>query len=81
MHSHKHGCYIIFSVRNIYQRDQGYQRKYHQLIMERNGKIKPDSAVALATAYRLDGPGIEFQWGRDYPHLSRSALRPTEPPV
>jgi hypothetical protein len=29
----------------------------------------------------LDGPGIDLQWGRDFPHLSRPALGPTLPPV
>ena len=37
----------------------------------------PGSAVGIATAYGLDGPGIESRWGRDFPHLSRPALRPT----
>jgi hypothetical protein len=41
----------------------------------------PGSIVGIATAYGLDGPGIESRWGRDFPHLSRSALRPTQPPV
>ena len=40
-----------------------------------------DSSVGIATAYRLDGPGIESQWGQDFPHPSRPALRPTQPPV
>ena len=40
----------------------------------------PGSVVGIATAYRLDGPGIEFRWGRDFPHLYRTALRPTQPP-
>jgi hypothetical protein len=35
-----------------------------------------DSSVGTATAYGLDGPGIEFQWGQDCPQLSRSAPRP-----
>jgi hypothetical protein len=39
------------------------------------------SVVGITTAYGLDGPGIEFQWRRDIPHLSRPALRPTQPPV
>jgi hypothetical protein len=39
------------------------------------------SSVGTATAYGLDGPGIETWWGRDFPHLSRQALRPTQPPV
>jgi hypothetical protein len=41
----------------------------------------PGSVVGIATAYGLDGPGIESRWGRDFPHLSRPALRPTKPPV
>jgi hypothetical protein len=39
------------------------------------------SVVGIATAYGLNGPGIESRWGRDFPHLSRPALRPTQPPV
>jgi hypothetical protein len=39
------------------------------------------SVVGVATAYGLDGPGIESWWGRDFPYLSRPALRPTQPPV
>ena len=39
------------------------------------------SVVGIATAYGLDGPGIESQWGRDFVHLSRPALRLTQPPV
>jgi hypothetical protein len=30
--------------------------------------------VGIATAYGLDGLGIESRWGRDFPHLSRPAL-------
>ena len=41
----------------------------------------PSSTVSIATAYGLDGPAIESRWGRDFPHLSRLALRPTQPPV
>jgi hypothetical protein len=39
------------------------------------------SSVGIATDYGLDGPGIESRWGRDFPHLSRPALGPTQPPV
>jgi len=41
----------------------------------------PGSVVGIATGYRLDGLGIESWWGRDFPHLSRPALVPTQPPV
>jgi hypothetical protein len=41
----------------------------------------PGSAVTIATGYGLGGPGIESPWGRDFLHLSRPALRPTQPPV
>ena len=40
-----------------------------------------DSSVGIATRYGLDGPGIESLWGRDFPHPSRPALGPTQPPV
>ena len=38
-------------------------------------------SVGIATGYGLDDPGIESQWGRDFPHLSRPALGPTQPPI
>jgi len=36
-------------------------------------------SVGVATRYGLDGPGIEFRWGRDFPHPSRPAMGPTQP--
>jgi hypothetical protein len=42
---------------------------------------EPGSVVGIATGYGLDGPGIESRWGRDFPHLSRPALGPTQLPV
>jgi hypothetical protein len=41
----------------------------------------PGNSVGIATDYGLEGPGIESRWGRDFPHLSRPALGPTQPPV
>jgi len=39
------------------------------------------SVVGIAIVYGLDGPGIESRWGRDFPNLSRPALRLTQPPL
>ena len=41
----------------------------------------PGTVVGITTAYGLDDPGIESLWGRDFSHLSRPALKPTQPPV
>jgi hypothetical protein len=41
----------------------------------------PGSSVDIATGYGLDGPGFESWWGRDFPHLSRPGLQPTQSPV
>jgi len=38
-------------------------------------------AGSVATGYGLDGPGIESRLERDFPHLSRPALGPTQHPV
>jgi hypothetical protein len=39
------------------------------------------SVVGIATGYGLDGPGIKSRRERDFPHLSRPAPGPTQPPV
>jgi hypothetical protein len=39
------------------------------------------SVVGIATGYGFDGPGIESRWGRDFLHLCRLVLRPTQPPL
>jgi len=41
----------------------------------------PGRVVGIAAGYSLDGPGIESRCGRDFPHLSRPALGPTQPPL
>jgi len=42
---------------------------------------RPSSSVGIATGYGLDGQGIESRCRPDFPHLSRPALGPTQPPV
>jgi hypothetical protein len=40
----------------------------------------PTRGAGIATRYGLDGQGIESRWRQDYPHISRPALGPTQPP-
>jgi hypothetical protein len=58
----------------------GVQSQYGHFGDEKS-LMGPGSSVGIATGYGLDGPGIESRWGRDFPHLSRTALRPTQPSV
>ena len=39
------------------------------------------SSAGIATGYGPDGPGMESRWGRDFPQMSRPALRHTQPTV
>jgi len=39
------------------------------------------SVVGIATCYRWEQQGIESWWGRDFLHISRPVLGPTQPPV
>ena len=39
------------------------------------------SSFGIATDYDLYDVGIESLWGQNFPHLSRPALNPTQPPI
>jgi hypothetical protein len=43
--------------------------------------VSRDSAVGIATHYRLHGPGIESRCWREFSHPSRQDLGPTQPPT
>jgi hypothetical protein len=38
-------------------------------------------SVGMATCCRLEGPGVEPQWGRDSLYPPSPALGPTQPPI
>jgi hypothetical protein len=40
-----------------------------------------DSSVGIGADYMLDGPGIEFRRGRDFPHPFITALGSIQPPT
>jgi hypothetical protein len=40
-----------------------------------------DSAIGMATGYGLNLSGFETRWRREFPHPSRLAQVPTQPPV
>ena len=44
-------------------------------------KMGRDFVVGTVTLYGLDCPGIKSRWRRDFPHLSKPAPGPTEPPT
>jgi len=35
----------------------------------------------MATSYVLEGPGIQFRWGRDFSNRARPVFGTTQPPV
>ena len=41
-------------------------------------EVSCNGSVVIATGYGLDGPEVECRWRRDFPHLSRPALGPTQ---
>ena len=66
------------AVRPIYG-SLGVKRLSNNFLLNEAGG--PGSVVVIATGYGLDGPGIESRCRRDFPHLYRPALGPTQLPV
>ena len=66
----------------LYHKPPRLIQTYFYLLMYQHAKKCGSGSVdGIATGYGLDGPGIEFWWRRNFPHLSRPALGPTQSPV
>jgi hypothetical protein len=55
--------------------------RYTSLMSLTQENVGRDSAVGIATRYGMEGTGIKSRWGRDFPHLFRPTLGPTQPPL
>ena len=72
----------------LHAQNQAFLGKYHdsqksrEIFNHQNWITRnKGSSVGIATRYGLDGPGVESRSIRDFPHLSRPAPRPTQPPI
>jgi hypothetical protein len=50
----------------------------YSMVLQPNG---PGQLSRYSDLLRVGGQGIESRWGRDFPHQSRPALGPTQPPI
>ena len=71
---------ICFLCHPVYRGNYSY-RVVLVLGTRRGEEGGRDSVVGIATRYGLEGWGIESRWGRDFPHSSRQAVGPTQPPI
>jgi len=68
-------------IRNYLMTSFIIKKTGHYFTQPTSTQVGPDSSVDIETRYGMDGPGIESRWRRDFPHLSRPALGPTQPPI
>jgi hypothetical protein len=73
-------CYCCLSTFSLHSADANIPDK----IADMRNNIGRSNCTQLQIADKYpdtENPGIESRWGRDFPHLSRPALGPTQPPV
>jgi hypothetical protein len=73
--------FYVFWVQNLCHQFSADMKSFSILIRYMLDSVGRDRIVGIATGYELEGPGIESRWKGDFPHPSRPALGPTQPPV
>jgi hypothetical protein len=71
---------FVILVQSFYYKDYQNARSAKQNLVQ-GYIVGRDSSVGIAPGYGLDGPGIEFRWGREFSHISRPTLGSIQPPV
>jgi hypothetical protein len=77
-------CDVMLSNKEFFDFQKPFTWRYasdSKISVITNWRNGTGSVVGIANAYGLNGPRIESRWRRDFPHLSRPALRPIRPPV
>jgi hypothetical protein len=69
--------YSKYTQQNTKTHNKTYRRKHSNICWIRDN-TEAHTPTVFCTQHRKM---IEFRWGRDFPHLSRPSLRPTQPPV
>ena len=62
-------CIILVDLQGLYSVARSTVHKIVKQVLD------------IVTRYGLDGPGIKSRWGGDFPHPSRTTMRPTQPSV
>jgi hypothetical protein len=66
---------------NIFVQHELYKYMGHTLYLSLSTVGGPEQRSRYSDSLQAGWSGIQCEWGRDFLHPSRSALKPTQPPV
>jgi hypothetical protein len=72
---------IVAPPSNASKWQMGFNSAFKGLTTVLRIYVGGDTSVDIAARYGLDGPGIEYVWGLEFPQPSRSAVRLTQPTI